>query len=63
MVFKQNTRREFIKQNPRNDKTRFSCFHDAKVQHRKGGALGFGGMSFYKSQITKLTECSPLGRL
>ena len=24
MVFKQNTRREFIKQNPRNDKTRFS---------------------------------------
>ena len=26
---------ELIKRRQRNDKTRFSCFHDAKIQHRK----------------------------
>ena len=31
----KNTMCELIKRRQRNDKTRFSCFHDAKIQHRK----------------------------
>ena len=36
-------KRELIKRRQRNDKTRFSCFHDAKIQHRKSSFWAWFG--------------------
>ena len=43
---------ELIKRRQRNDKTRFSCFHDAKIQHRKSSFwawVGFVAKKLVKS--------------
>ena len=47
---------ELIKRRQRNDKTRFSCFHDAKIQHRKSSFwawVGFVAKKLGKSVFGK----------
>ena len=52
----KNTMCELIKRRQRNDKTRFSCFHDAKIQHRKSSFwawVGFVAKKLGKSVFGK----------
>ena len=42
-LIRKNTMCELIKRRQRNDKTRFSCFHDAKIQHRKSSFWAWVG--------------------
>ena len=47
---------ELIKRRQRNDKTRFSCFHDAKIQHRKSSFwawVGFVAKKLGKSSFSR----------
>ena len=50
---------ELIKRRQRNDKTRFSCFHDAKIQHRKSSFWAWVG--FVAKKLGKVVSVGFVG--